>query len=74
METKVSRRIGWREVEKDEVMDALKKRKVGKRSGLDGIAMEEQKYGGKMNKKMVAEDWAVTYITSVYKRRGDRGN
>ncbi len=72
-------------LEQSEVMEAIRKLKLGKAPGPDGIIAEMLKYGGEIvvdwmmwicnlawEQSKVPEDWREAIIVSIYKGKGKR--
>ncbi len=72
-------------VEQSEVMEAIRKLKLGKAPGLDGMTAEVLKYGGEIvvdwmmwvcnlawEQSKVPEDWRKAIIVPLYKGKGKR--
>ncbi|MCP4337615.1 MAG: reverse transcriptase family protein, partial [Desulfobulbaceae bacterium] len=73
-------------IRRAEVSEALKKVKMGKASGIDGVCGEMLKYGGEIviewvwkmcrlawEEGSVPEDWKSGVIVPLYKGKGERG-
>ncbi len=80
----IEKSLTQRRLEQSEIMEAIRKLKVGKASGPDGIRGEMLKYGGEVvvnwmmwicnlswEQSKVPEDWRKAIIVPLYKGKGN---